>query len=59
MTPDDVLIEAIAAASLHGDSPYLRETMCRKLEEAVRKLVAPNATTQTIGNLTVIKSGKE
>ena len=40
MTPDDVLCEAIAAASLHGDSAELRQEMCAKLKEAVRKVAA-------------------
>lgn len=31
MTPEDVLLEAIAAASLHGDSAELRAKMCSKL----------------------------
>ena len=44
MTPDDVLIEAIAAASLHGDSAELRILMCRKLKEAVDKIAAANLT---------------
>ena len=32
MTPEEVLLEAIAAASLYGDSPDLRREMCRKLQ---------------------------
>ena len=37
MTPEDVLIEAIAAASLHGDTPELRVIMCSKLHDAIHK----------------------
>ena len=53
MTPDDVLIEAISAASLHGDSPYLRELMCQKLKEAIEELARP------VIPLTYIKLVKE
>lgn len=35
MTPEDVLLEAIAAASLHGDSPSLRRQACAKLNQAI------------------------
>ena len=55
MTPDDVLIEAISAALLHGDSPYLRELMCLKLKEAIGKLAQQDQAVQ----LTFIKSAKE
>lgn len=37
MEPDDVIIEAIAAASLNGDSPELRVLMCTKLKEAIER----------------------
>ena len=37
MTPEDVLIEAIQAASLHGDSPNLRELQCEKLRESIER----------------------
>jgi hypothetical protein len=37
MTPEDVLIEAIAAASLHGDSDALRRLMCAKLADSIRR----------------------
>lgn len=36
MTPEDVLLEAIAAASLYRDSPELRREMCAKLRKAMR-----------------------
>ena len=39
MTPEEVLLEAIAAASLYGDSLELRREMCNKLrvsENAVK-----------------------
>ena len=39
MTPEEVLIEAIAAASLHGDTPDLRRLMCRKLDLSMRPFV--------------------
>jgi spore coat protein CotF len=55
MTPDDVIIEAIAAASLHGDSPYLREVMCNKLNEVIRENFALYETAPSL----IIKSGKE
>jgi hypothetical protein len=35
MTPEDVLLEAIAAASLNGDRPELRRKCCRKLRHAI------------------------
>lgn len=35
MTPEDVLIEAIQAASLHGDSHNLIELQCEKLRESI------------------------
>ena len=53
-TPDDVLIEAIAAASLRGDSPELRIIMCLKLREAIL-----NANDAAISQLTAIKSVQE
>lgn len=37
MTPEDVLLEAIAAASLFGDSSSLREMECRKLRESIKR----------------------
>lgn len=37
MTPEDVLIEAIAAASQYGDSVYLRELECLKLRASIRR----------------------
>ena len=43
MDPEDVLIEAIAAASLYGDSPALRELQCRKLRESIAIHAAPVA----------------
>ena len=36
MTPEDVLIEAIAATSRHGDSIDLREVMCERLRDTMR-----------------------
>lgn len=36
MSPQDVLIEAIAAASLHGDTPELRQRMSGKLDESLK-----------------------
>jgi hypothetical protein len=39
MTPEEVLLEAIAAASLHGDTPDLRRMMCRKLNFALQPFV--------------------
>ena len=39
LTPEEVLLEAIAAASLYGDSADLRREMCSKLrasEHAVK-----------------------
>lgn len=35
MTPEDVLIEAISAASRFGDSPGLRQLECRKLKASL------------------------
>ena len=40
MTPEDVLIEAIAAASRFGDSPALRELECRKLRASLSSCAA-------------------
>jgi len=37
MTPEDVLIEAIATASLQGDSSILRQQMCQKLVKAIEE----------------------
>lgn len=37
VTPEDVLIESIAAASIHGDSPALRQKQCAKLIESIRR----------------------
>ena len=37
MTPEDILLESIAAASLHGDSPALRRLQCAKLNAAILK----------------------
>ena len=39
MEPHDVLLEAMAAASLKGDSALLRLQMCKKLDDAIRSLV--------------------
>lgn len=39
MSPDDVLLEAIRVAGYEGDSPGLRERMCRKLDEAIAALL--------------------
>lgn len=36
MEPEDVLLEAISAASLHGDSAELRSLMCKKLKMAMQ-----------------------
>lgn len=36
MTPEDVLLESIAAASIYGDSASLRAEQCRKLKVAMR-----------------------
>jgi len=36
MTPEDVLIEAISAAALHGDTVPLRELACWKLAESMK-----------------------
>ncbi len=41
MDPEDVLIEAIAAASFYGDSPGLRESQCHKLRESIEAFLAP------------------
>ena len=38
MSPEDVLVEAIAAASLHGDSPHLRKQFCTLLQRAIEVL---------------------
>lgn len=35
MTPVDILIESIQAASIYGDSPGLRRRQSEKLEEAL------------------------
>ena len=37
MTPEDVLLEAIAAASLHGDSPWLRRQEIAKLRDSLKR----------------------
>jgi len=37
MTPEEVLLEAIAAASVRGDSPSLRQLMCSKLAASIAK----------------------
>lgn len=37
MTPEDVLIEAVIAASRRGDSPELRELACRKLKASIEQ----------------------
>ena len=37
MTPEEVLLESIQAASLLGDTPELRQAQCSKLEEAIQK----------------------
>jgi hypothetical protein len=37
MTPEDVLIEAISAASRFGDSPALRQLECRKLRDSLKQ----------------------
>ncbi len=41
MTPEDVLIEAIAAASFYGDSPGLRVSQCEKLRESIKQCSLP------------------
>jgi hypothetical protein len=38
MTPEEVLIEAIANASHNGDSPALRLQSCAKLKESLHNL---------------------
>lgn len=35
MTPEEVLLEAIAAASLYGDTPELRRKQVAKLSAAI------------------------
>lgn len=37
MTPVDILLEAIQAASIYGDSPELRQQQAERLEEAMRR----------------------
>lgn len=44
MTPEDVLIEAIAAASRYGDTPALRDLECRKLNAAISYLGVASVT---------------
>lgn len=36
MSPEDVLLEAMAAASHYGNTPWLLKQMCAKLRESIR-----------------------
>lgn len=40
MTPEDVLLESIAAASLYGDTANLRRKQAAKLSAAVEAAIA-------------------
>ena len=37
MTPEDVLLEAMKAADLCGDTPSLRQEFCHKLAESLKR----------------------
>lgn len=37
MTPEDVLLEAMAAADRCGDTPSLRREFCAKLADSLRR----------------------
>jgi len=37
MTPEDVLLEAMKAADLCGDTPSLRKEFCLKLTESLQR----------------------
>jgi hypothetical protein len=39
MSPEDVLLEAITAASQYGDSDDLRRKECEKLSKSIRRWV--------------------
>lgn len=44
MAPEDVLLEAIAAAGVYGDSSELRNSACRKLEVSLKAASIPSIT---------------
>jgi hypothetical protein len=37
LTPEDVLLESISAASIYGDSPEFRRKMCERLRQCIEQ----------------------
>jgi len=43
MLPEDILLEAMAAASQYGDSEDLRSKECERLSESIRRCLSSYA----------------